>query len=87
MIKEQNAKKVSRLKAAVKKIFPQAELEREINGYFKYNIGDIVISEAMRSLASSDLAELQGNWSLSNSNLEDVFLEVVNRFEAIEQEA
>ena len=62
-------------------IFPKAKLEREINGYLRYNVGQIVISEAMKELSECGLEELRDNWSLSNSNLEDVFLEVVRKFD------
>lgn len=74
------------IKNTIVSIFPKAKLEREINGYLRYNVGQIVISEAMKELSECGLEELRDNWSLSNSNLEDVFLEVVRKFDPKEAE-
>lgn len=35
----------------------------------------------MASLAKSELEEVRDNWGLTSSNLEDVFLAVVNKFD------
>lgn len=66
-------------------MFPQAVIDREISGYLRFNIGNIVISEVMASLAKSELEEVRNNWGLTSSNLEDVFLAVVNKFDRQEE--
>ena len=62
-------------------MFPHCLLDREISGYLRFNLGNIVISQIMRKLGSSDIEDIRNNWGLTNSNLEDVFLAVVNKFD------
>jgi len=47
----------------------------------RFNLGNIVISEVLVKLAESENEEITKGWGLTNSNLEDVFLQVVRKFD------
>ena len=34
------------------KMFPKATIDREINGYIRFNVGEIVVSEAMELMSN-----------------------------------
>jgi hypothetical protein len=59
---------------------------KEINGYLRYNLGKVKISEVMEILNSQD-EHIRNGWALSNSTLEDVFLAVVTKFDAQHDES
>lgn len=40
----------------------------------------------MRKLGNSDIHDIRNNWGLTNSNLEDVFLGVVRKFDKQDEE-
>ena len=49
-VARRNEARVNAIKKAISAMFPQAVLDREINGFLRFNVGQIVISEAMVAL-------------------------------------
>ena len=70
---------VGKIKGRILKLFPGSILIKEINGYLRFGLGNIVISEVMKKLNLCD-EEIRKGWGLSHSNLEDVFMEVVKKY-------
>ncbi len=65
----------------IKRLFPNAKVVKKINDTTKYCLGDIKASEILKILSeNSEFAEKKVDWSISNSSLEEIFLEVVTKF-------
>ncbi len=77
-----NTAKVNRLKFNIMKSFPKATISKEISGMIKLNLTGVQVSEILYELSALRDADTDTNfdWSISNSTLEDVFLEVIFRF-------
>ena len=80
IVRKASTEDVGRIKKTIFKLFPDSVLIKEINGYLRFGLGNIVISEVMKKLNESH-EEIRKGWGLSHSNLEDVFMEVVKKYE------
>lgn len=79
MVRKASVEDVHHIKEKISRLFPYSILVKEINGYLRFKLGNIVISEVMEKLNESP-EEIRKGWGLSSSNLEDVFMEIVGRY-------
>jgi hypothetical protein len=76
-----NLEKLERIKERIFSAFPKAQISKEIGGLVKFNIAQARVSEILEQLHGLADDTLSFEWAISDSTLEDVFLEVIARFE------
>lgn len=60
-------------------------VSKEIGGLIKFNIAEAKVSDILEQLHSVVDETLNFEWAISDSTLEDVFLEVIVRFDRAKQ--
>ena len=73
--------KMQKIKTAIKQMFPNSWVDREINGFLRFGLNDVRISNVLTLLHESSIEDIRQNWGLTDSSLEDVFLQVIKIFQ------
>jgi hypothetical protein len=82
---QRNMERIYRIKQKILHKFSNAVINKEIGGLVKFNIPEARVSEILEYLHSLIDDSFNFEWSISDSTLEDVFLEVIHRFERAKQ--
>ena len=78
---QKNWDRLARIKAKVMEAFHPATVAKEISGLIKLNVAESRVSVLLETLQALSREEPGLEWAISESTLEDVFLEVVARYD------
>ena len=72
---------MEKVKERIRGAFPSASISKEIGGLIKFNIAQAKVSDILEELHRIVDGSFNFEWAISDSTLEDVFLEVILRFD------